>query len=257
METARQTQLKAIAVTDHDDIRSIMPMALLGAEFGIEVVPGIEISTVQAESETHILGYYINAQHEELIHFTRQFRLHREQRAQQILYRLNTLGIHIPFEILKLKAGEGSLGRPHIADLLVEDGIVFSFQEAFHKYLGENRPCYVKKMKVTAQQAIDLIHDAGGMAFLAHPGTGVSTDIIYQLIDLGLDGIETIHPKHLPLTTEMYHELAVKNNLLETGGSDCHGGRRGEMMLGSMPVPYALLDNIKTRHTQLRMQQSA
>lgn len=257
VQLAKDVGLRAISVTDHDDVRSVPHVMHAAADSGLEVIPGIELSCMQGTYETHLLGYFIDPQNEQLSSFTRQFRLHREDRAQKILYRLSHLGINIPFEVLKLKAGESSLGRPHIADLLVEEGAVFSYQEAFYKYLGDGRPAFVPKMKVPAEQGIKLIHDAGGLAFIAHPGNGIDTDTLDQLIDLGLDGIESIHPKHSPMMIEMYREYAYKNGLLETGGSDCHGGRRGEIMLGTLAIPYDLLDHIKTRHAQLRMTRSA
>ncbi len=250
--TARLMGLKAVAITDHDDIRNLPAALKAGKENDVEIVPGIEISAIQGEVETHILGYYIDPENEELLEFTRQFRRHRENRALQILHKLDGLGIHIPFDLLKSKAGLSSLGRPHIADLLVEEGVVFSYNEAFQKWIGDNRPAYIAKKNVTAQRAIQLIHNAGGLAFLAHPGTGVDLDTIQELIRLGLDGIETLHPKHLPMMTEMYQEIVRKNGLLETGGSDCHGGRRGEIMLGIIPIPYHLLEAIKDKRLQTR-----
>jgi len=252
VETAGKLGICAIAVTDHDDVRAYAEAQTAGLEMGIEVVPGIELSSVEAGAEIHLLGYYIDPHNEPLLQFTQLFRTHRDQRARQILQRLGNLGLNIPFEILKHKAGEGALGRPHIADIMVEEGMVFSFQEAFNKYLGENRPGYVPKMKISSQEAIDLIHRAGGLAFLAHPGTGVENEVIRKLIDWGLDGIETMHPKHTPVMIEAYRELTIKYGLLETGGSDCHGGRRGELMMGTMTVPMAILEKIKVRHHRMR-----
>jgi 3',5'-nucleoside bisphosphate phosphatase len=257
VETAARLGICAIAVTDHDDIRAYSEARAAGLETGVEIVPGIELSSGDNTAEVHLLGYYIDPQNEPLLQFPSQSRSHREQRARQILQRLGNLGMNIPFEILKHKAGEGALGRPHIADIMVEEGMVFSFQEAFNKYLGENRPGYVPKLKISSQDAIDLIHRAGGLAFLAHPGTGVEMDVIRKLIDSGLDGIETMHPRHLPTMIETYRELAFKYGLLETGGSDCHGGRRGELMLGTMTVPWEILEKIKMRHHYLQRVKTA
>ncbi|MBN2355784.1 PHP domain-containing protein [candidate division KSB1 bacterium] len=257
VETAHIMGLRAIAITDHDDVRNLPQTLQAGRKYGVEIVPGIEISAAQHTTETHILGYYINPENEALLHFTRQFRVHREHRARQILSRLDDLGIHIPFEVLKMKAGEGSLGRPHIADILVEEGVVFSFYEAFQKFLGDNKPAYVPKQCMSAQEAIELIHQAEGLAFLAHPGVGVDEDIIYQLIELGLDGLETLHPRHLTMMIERYQEIVYKHDLLQTGGSDCHGGRRGEIMLGSIKVPADFLDQMQARYAQTRISRLA
>jgi predicted metal-dependent phosphoesterase TrpH len=247
VQAAAQRKLLAVAVTDHDALAGLAEIDEAAKRWQIEVVPGIEISSTCSGFETHILGYYIDRHHAILKQFTQEFRTHRKDRAREILRKLTHQGIDIPFDLVQSKAGHGVIGRPHIADLMVEEGFVFSFQEAFNKYLAEHRPAFVPKTFIDAEGAIDLIHSSGGLAFLAHPGVGVADEVIQRLALHGLDGIETLHPKHHAGQVLYYQEMARKLNMLETGGSDCHGARYGELMLGCMMVPYRLLENMKEK----------
>lgn len=247
VQAAAERKLLAVSVTDHDALAGLAESEEAAGRWQIEVVPGIEISATCSGFETHILGYFIDRHHAVLKQFTSEFRCHRQERAREILRKLTFQGIHIPFDLVQTRAGHGVIGRPHIADLMVEEGFVFSFQEAFNKYLAEHRPAFVPKTFINAQGAIDLIHASGGLAFLAHPGVGVPDQVIHQLALHGLDGLETLHPKHHYGQTQYYQEMARKLGLLETGGSDCHGARTGELMLGCMSVPYRFLEHMKEK----------
>jgi len=247
---AGKVGLSAIAVTDHDDLSAFPEARAAGEKLGLEVIPGIELSALYAGCETHILGYLYDVTNAPLIAFAEHMRANRIERAREILQRLRHLGMPISFDMVQMRAGQGALGRPHIADIMVEEGYVFSFNEAFQKFLGENKPGYVPKMKLTAEEAIALIHDSGGLAFLAHPGTGTTIEAIEALIEMGLDGLETIHPRHAPEMVDYYRGLARRSGLLETGGSDCHGARRGEMMIGTQSVPREYLEEMR-RHLAL------
>jgi len=249
--------LNAIAITDHDDFSGFAEAAAAGARLGLEVIPGIELSAIHDGYETHILGYLYDVTSAPLLEFAARMRASRVERAEEIVQRLRHLGMPISMEMVKMRAGQGALGRPHIADILVEEGYVFSFNEAFHKWLGENKPGYVPKMKLMAEEAIALVHNSGGLAFLAHPGTGTGIDAIEALIEMGLDGIETLHPRHVPEMITYYRELARRNGLLETGGSDCHGARRGEMMICTQAVPYAFLNEMRLHRSLTGFPESA
>ena len=246
VEYAHRVGLAAIAVTDHDDLSAFPEAAAAGARLGLEVIPGIELSTLNKGCEIHILSYLYDVTNVPLMTFAAHMRESRVERAEEIVQRLRHLGMPISMEMVKMRAGQGALGRPHIADILVEEGYVFSFNEAFHKFLGENKPGYVPKMKLMSDEAISMVHESGGLAFIAHPGAGAGFDTIEALIEMGLDGIETMHPRHTPELIDYYRELARRNGLLETGGSDCHGARRGEMMIGTQAVPYTFLDEMRS-----------
>ena len=143
------------------------------------------------------------------------------------------------------KAGDGAVGRPHIADALLQEGYVLSVPEAFQRYLGYNRPAYVRKYLLSPREAVDLIHEAGGLACLAHPGLYSRDDLLPPLLDSGLDGIEVFHSKHSPWQSQHYESYADRHGLLKTGGSDCHGSGRGESTMGTVEVPYAYLERLR------------
>lgn len=247
VELAFQKKIMAIAITDHDEIAGYKAAYEAGKSLGIEVLSGIEISTLDQGMDIHVLGYCLDPHNSEIQDYIQAFKKKRVERAVQIVNRLGEMGIRISFELVKMKANSGSIGRPHIADVLVEEGFVFSFQEAFQKYLADDKPAYVPKAKIESQDAIRMIHNAGGLAFIAHPAIGVSDELIERFVNFGLDGIETLHPKHTPKDIQHYQELCRQYCLLESGGSDCHGARQGEAMLGCMKVPYSFLLALKKR----------
>ena len=140
-----------------------------------------------------------------------------------------------------------SPGRPHVARALVDAGLVSSLDEAFHRFLKKNRPAWVPKFKMSASHAIDLIHEAGGVAVMAHPGLNRTDEVIPGMVDAGLDGIECFHTKHSTATSEHYLELADRFHLLITGGSDCHGYSKGKPVMGSVRLPYQHVERLKAR----------
>jgi 3',5'-nucleoside bisphosphate phosphatase len=157
-------------------------------------------------------------------------------------------GIHIDFEYVKKRAYPGSIGRPHIAHILVELGQVRDYNEAFELYLGDNCPCHVPKYKISPHEAIQLIQKAGGISFLAHPGTDLTEACIVKLINIGLQGIETVHPRHSQHQIDNYRKLINKYNLLECGGSDCHGnGKEIDVKIGKYSVPYKAVHRMKEK----------
>jgi len=245
VKMAYAANLAAVAITDHDELAGIPEATREGDDLGIEVIAGIEMSTILEGFDVHLLGYFIDYHDPAIQQYVKQCKEWRWERARKIIELLKKCGIHIPFELVKLKAGNGSIGRPHIADVLVEEGYVFSFHEAFDKYLGENKPAYVPKKKVDPGNAIDLIHKVGGLAFIAHPGVELDDDIIFRVIALGLDGLETIHPNHSQVDIEHLAKIASEHNLLQSGGSDCHGEREGERLIGKIKVPASFLQEMK------------
>jgi len=245
---AHEFKLKAISITDHDAISGTILACTSAEKKGIEVIPGIELSTRMTGCTVHLLGYYFDMGNAEILDYVEQNYYIREERAKKIVSRLHELGIKISFELVKLHANGGVIGRPHIADVLLEEGYVYSFRDAFEKYLGENRPAYVQKPTITPEEGIRLIHNAGGLVFIAHPAVEITDENIYHLIGQGLDGIEVYHPKHMPSDVEHYMQIAQANDLLICGGSDCHGPRNNnDMMMGTIPVPYSHLEQMKSR----------
>ncbi len=248
LEVAKERRLKAISITDHDTVASSRCAAELGRQYGIEVISGIEMSITCLQCEVHLLGYFIDENSGPIKRYAEMLMEARDQRARKIVRVLQKQGVDISFEQVALKANGAPIGRPHIAEVLVEEGYVFSTYEAFQKYLGENKPAAIPKMTIDAKKAVEMIKEAGGLVFIAHPATiGCCEDALKKLVGFGVDGLETIHPKHNAEMQKHYREVARRYNLLESGGSDCHGGRDGTVMIGFPPVPKIFLDRMKNR----------
>jgi len=247
IQYASDLGLKAISITDHDSIDAI-PIALqISKKCHIEFIPGIEISAKHGAYDLHLLGYFMDHNNEQLRNYVKLFQNERRKRAEKIVKLLNKVGVKIKLEFVLHKAAKGSVGRPHIAEVMVEQGYVFSYQEAFQKYIGDGCSCYVPKYKIKPTSAVQLINEAGGISFIAHPGVDLNEEGILELIKLGIEGIETIHPKHCPHDIDYYRRLVKKHNILECGGSDCHGERKGETLIGQFTVPYQIIINMKNR----------
>ncbi len=248
IEVARERRLKAISITDHDTVAASAIAAELGPQYGIEVISGIEISITCKDCEVHLLGYFIDAQSGPIRQYTQMLMDSREARARKIVNVLRRQGVDISYELVADKANGSPIGRPHIAEVLVEEGYVFSSYEAFQKYLGEDKPADIPKLSIEPKKAVEMIKDAGGLAFIAHPATiDCCEEALKKLVSYGLDGLETIHPKHNSDLQHYFRRVAKQYGLLESGGSDCHGGRDGMVMLGALPVPFAFLERMKDR----------
>jgi predicted metal-dependent phosphoesterase TrpH len=254
---AAKIGLEAIAITDHDDVGGVHQAIEYGKEMGVEVVSGVELSTHGGGRDVHILGYFFDYRSEAVQAYIQHFQKERHRRARKIVDRLKKLGLEVSFDFILHKAGEGSIGRPHIASALLEEGHVFSMEEAFRKYLGDGKSAFVPKLKIEPFRAMQLIKEAGGLTFIAHPAVDVNEEYVINLIRLGLDGIETIHPHHWPEAIRKYRHLAKQYNVLECGGSDCHGNINGrKVMIGKVTVPYSFLSRMKERISMLALERS-
>jgi len=247
---AQEVGLSAISITDHDITDGILPAIKEGVKRGVEVIPGVELSVElknSSEGEMHILGYFINWENVQFQEQLKLFRTTRERRAIHILEKLTQIGIKLDEQKL-LKFGTGSIGRLHIAKLLLEEGYIGSVQEAFDKYLGWGRPAYVPKFSLKPENAIRMIKRIGGIPVLAHPfyGNYGNKNLIRKLVKFGLKGIESWHSKHPEKARKLFMNLAKEFDLVVTGGSDCHGPIGAEPpLIGTEKVPYEVLLNLK------------
>lgn len=239
---ARDKGLAALGVTDHDSIEAL-PRALAAAPSGLEVVPGIELSTALEGVDLHILGYFLNPEHAGLRERLERFKEERRARVEAIAERLAALGAPIDVARVFELAGPGVVGRPHVAQVLVERGHVTGQDDAFRRFLGLGGPAFVARPAFTPFDAIELIHAADGVSVLAHPG-GLQDAWIERLAAAGLRGVEVWHPHHGATATRRHRALARKLHLLETGGSDFHGERRSAD-LGEIEVPASVLASLK------------
>lgn len=237
--------LTTVALTDHDTDEGIEAARRAAADTGLEVVSGIEVSAMLPSREVHILGYGFQAGHPSLVRYRERLRAERERRAREMVELLKSLGIEISYDDVLLEAGEGMVGRPHIARALVATEAVEDEAEAFDRYLGDGRPAWVAKRGLSARNAIDLIHRCGGVAVLAHPGQWTTEAEIRQLVDVGLDGLEVIHPSHQPFLVEYWMAAALRYGLIRTGGSDYHGSRVDEPTLDEYTISDEWLDILR------------
>jgi predicted metal-dependent phosphoesterase TrpH len=242
---ALQVGLSAIAICDHDTTSGIKAATGV-APPELQVIPGIELSTsADKDDEVHILGLWINPHYEALQRKLADLRKERVSRVHMMIERLESLGFSLAYaDVLKF-AHEDVLSRSHIAAAMVEKGIVGSKHEAFDAYLGQGQPAYVKRHKLTLEEAVRLILEAGGVPILAHPGLLKDLTILPRLVQAGLVGMEVIHHSHTKEQTEFFRQMAKKNGLLPSGGSDCHGpGGKDEIYIGKYSVPWHWLEDL-------------
>ena len=239
--------ISTISLTDHDSVAGVAEATTAGNEIGVGVIPGVELSAQVGEKDIHILGYFIDPEQGDLNSFLKKFQDARIERAEKIVEKLNRMGIPIQMAHVLAKAGNAAVGRPHVADVMVEEGFVFSSNEAFYKYLGYAKPAYQPKYTMSPEEAIEVIHASGGLASLAHPILYARDDLIPKFADVGLDAIEVMHIKHEKKDVKRYSDVAKKYGLLKTGGSDCHGDGRGDAIMGQVKVPVEFLDAMKER----------
>jgi predicted metal-dependent phosphoesterase TrpH len=233
---AKRVGLSAIALTDHDTLDGIAEALTTGAELGLRVVPGVELSAVEGDVETHILGLHLSDTREMEQRLV-QLREMRRSRAERIVHRLNELGVRIEFSSVLDQAAGGAIGRPHVARAMIAEGWAVDFRDAFERYLGNGRPAYVGKERLAIADAIELIHRAGGLAILAHPAHSGTRERIASLAALGMDGVEVRHPSHSAEDMSRLLTLVDHYALVPSGGSDWHGASEGPRTLGMMRVP--------------------
>jgi len=219
--------LNIISITDHDSVNGIKEAIKIGKEIGVEVIPGLEISTDLEDKEIHLLGYFIDYENEELQKYLSFFRDERLHRAKRIVQKLHNLGVAISIDDVIDHAQNSAIGRPHIASALLNLGITKNYFEAFERYIGDHGPAYERKILVSPQSATKLISDAGGLSFVAHPGF-IKETILMNLINAGIDGIEVLHPSHNENQVNFYRGIVNQYCLLESGGSDYHGGKKDD-----------------------------
>lgn len=236
VRAARRANLSAIALTDHDSVAGLAEAEAAAAELGVRVVKGVELSAVEGETETHLLGLHLRDT-EVLERGLAALRDMRTRRGQSIVERLNALGVSVSFESVLAQAGTGVVGRPHVARALIAEGWATDARDAFDRYLGAGRPAYVAKEQLSMPDAIAMIHAAGGIAVLAHPGAGGTRERIEALRAIGLDGVEVKHPSHSSSDTTRLRGLCEMFGLLPSGGSDWHGAAEGPRTIGMMQVP--------------------
>jgi len=240
VRAAKRASLVAIALTDHDTVAGLAEARGVGAELGVRIVNGVELSAVEGQTETHLLGLHLRDT-TVLDHELGQLREMRGRRAARIVELLQSQGVQVTLDDVLLQAGSGAIGRPHVARALVADGWAIDVRDAFDRYLGAGRPAFVAKDQLGMREAIAMVHAAGGLAILAHPGSGGTRERIEALAALGLDGVEVKHPSHSPQDVARLRACVDQLGLIASGGSDWHGAADGPRTIGMMHVPIEWL----------------
>ena len=256
---AKGKGLRAVSITDHDTIDGNEEAIKAGTEMGLEVVTGVEISVEWEGRPVHILGYYIDVENNVLRSTLKNLIAFREERNPQIIKRLNSLGVNISYEDVRIIAGDGTaIGRPHVAQVLVEKGYVKNGDEAFKKYLKRGGAAYVEKKRLTPREGIQLIKEASGIPVLAHPYNidGIKKKdlehVMLQFKEMGIEGVEVFYPLHNSQQTLKLKTFAEKHGLYITGGTDFHGEQTPDIQIGSgfgsLKIPYELIIKMREKH---------
>lgn len=255
-ELAAGRKLTAIALTDHDTLEGIAEILIHGRNLGLTVIPGLEVSATHREFSLHILGYNIDHTSSELKQWLEPLQRSRKERNEKIIARMRQMGLNVHVDELQAISHCGQTGRPHIARLLLNKGIVDSMGQAFHQYLRRGAPAWFSRFSYSAAESINMIHRAGGLAVLAHPGQldpdhKILPLLIPELAERGLDGLEVHYPAHPAEVQRRLLALAKKFKLVVTGGSDYHGKNRNmSVMAGegsSFCPPDTILDALAER----------
>ena len=245
LELAKQSHLTAVAITDHDIVEGYDEGLEAASELGLELIPGIEMSAASGEKEVHVLGLFIDPKNAPLLEHLAKQKTRRVARIHDTVKRLQGLGLSITAEDVFAVVGKGTAGRLHVAQALVRKGHVASPEEAFTKYIGNSGPAFIQGASTAPKTVIQLIRQAGGIPVLAHPIYLKDDALIEQFVRDGLVGIEVYHSGHQPDAVRRYEQLADRLGLLRTGGTDYHGAAKEGAPIGSIVIPYALVEALK------------
>lgn len=251
---ASKKELRAVALTDHDTLEGIPEAVHYGGKYGVEVISGIEISTEYENNELHIVGLFVSNENAELVSALENLKRSRENRNIEMVEKLNQIGVNISYDNILKRADGGIVTRAHIAREIIANGYASSNNEVFDRYIGDHCQAYVKRSVMSWQDTLYLIAKAGGLPVLAHPLQYKLSErrlemIVSDLASHGLAAIEAYYSTHSPSDIKYIKDLAKKNGLRLSGGSDFHGANKPKLDLGTgyggLEVPYEVLDNLR------------
>lgn len=242
---ADKVGLAGIAICDHDSVDGLQPALEAARQYGIEIIPGIEITVEKADAEMHILGYFMDWNDRWFRDRLKEIQALRLERIHAMVDKLIEAGFRMSIDDVKSVAGKGTVGRLHVAQAMLKTGKVGSIRECFEKYIGFLKPCYVSNIRFSPRESIELVLKAGGVPVLAHPDVSGADDYIPELIEYGLRGIEAYHTEHKAHAVKRYESMAKRCGLVVTGGSDCHGLGKGRVLLGGVRVPYTVVEKLR------------
>lgn len=255
VKKAQDLGLAAISICDHDCTDGFRESLEVAPRYGIEIIPGVEVTSEKEGIEIHILGYFIDVKAESMIRLLENLRESRIKRIYKMVERLKEYNINIEPEAVFDLSQRGSVGRLHLATALYNKGAVSSIKEAFNKYIGDKAPCYVRRFNVSPEETIDTILESGGVPVYAHPKVMGRDDFIPVFIKAGLRGIEAYHSDHNKSVSQHYLSLAQKYGLLVTGGSDCHGAGKHKVLMGGVTMPYSAVEELRREAKEIQNRQ--
>ncbi len=245
VQKALAGNFRAIAITDHDTVEGIAHV-IEKAGNTLEIIPGVELSSeVNPSEELHIVGLFIDYKYPNLLKILKGLSSGRKDRMDEMLKKLTEMGMPITMEEIEKFKTKDIIGRLHLAQAMVMKGYVKNTGEAFEKFLGDGKSVYVNRKRLSSKRAISLIKESGGIPIIAHPHLLRDENVIPQLIEEGIEGIEVYYVDHGRNPSSKYVEIAKKYNLLISGGSDCHGIAKGKTLLGKVKVPYQAIEEMK------------
>ena len=246
---AARRGLRVVSVADHDSTEGVAEALETAKEFPeMELIPGVELSTDVPEAEVHVLGYFIDFRDQGLLERLERFRNGRVLRARRMTDKLAALGMKLDWSRVMKLAGDGSVGRPHIAQAMLEAGYVSQFKEAFEKYIGRNGPAYVGREKLTPVEAVKMLIGVRGLPVLAHPGDLPDLErVLQELMAAGLVGMETYYGNYRPERVRLLEAVAAEHGLVPCGGSDYHGlGTPDEVLPGEIGPPLEVVETLRS-----------
>ncbi len=249
VQMALDAGLSAVAITDHDTVGGVEEAISAAKGTGLSVIPGVEISSDLPKGEAHILGYYLDVHHPDLLELLATLRKSRWDRARRMVEKLGALGMPVSWDRVAAIANGGAVGRPHVARALMEAGHVSSVQDAFALYIGREGPAYVDRYKLTPVEVTQAVRRWGGLPVLAHPSFVTDLEVLLPtLVAAGLVGLECYYTGYSSDVTASLRRLARTNGLVATGGSDFHGRSVvAGAVLGAVAVPYSVVENLEAR----------
>jgi 3',5'-nucleoside bisphosphate phosphatase len=244
-EMAAAGGVRVLALTDHDTTAGIVEAAAVAARHGMTLIPGVELTCSVERGEVHLLGYFVSVSNAAFQAKLTQLRIGRDVRGQAIVAKLNALGIPVRWERVKALAGEGTVGRPHVARAMMEVGAATSVDDAFDRYLGRGQPAHVERQRLTPVEAVRLVRTAGGVPVLAHPLSAFDLEAtLAEMIPAGLLGIEAYYGAYTPEERGALADVAAFHHLITTVGSDFHGDVHGGAVIGGTPGPPDVLSHL-------------
>lgn len=247
VDAAAKQELSAIALSDHDTMAGCPRAQLAATRLGIEFIPACELTADHSDKEIHLLGYGLDPTYPPMSKFLSRCRETRRDRVREIANRLGQHGAPLPGEVVDAMTQMESPGRPHLGQALVDAGHCNSMDEAFARFLKKGKPGWAPKWRIPSGEALNLIHEAGGIAVLAHPALYRLDSAIEELAALGLDGLECFHSKHSANAAHFYTDQARQFGLIATGGSDCHGMTKGTPLIGQVKLDWERYEIFRTR----------